>query len=120
MYPIEHELSKLQYINEDANLQLESTCLLKLSSPQKTSIPSGDSNGLLAFLDATGAWVVRGNGLRLCIHLTVNQACISTDARQALVEYLAILVQDLEVVSPYLLLYDFVVDICGRPVMART
>ena len=119
MYPIEHKLSRLRYTNEDANLQLESICSLKLSSHQKPSVSSTESKGLLAFLDATEASVVRGNGLSLCIHLTLNQACISNNDRQALVEYLAILVQDTKVVPLYLLLYGSLIDSCVHSVMAR-
>ena len=118
MYSIEHELSKLRYTNEDAKLKLESTCLLKLSSCQMLNVASTASDGLLEFLDTAG-WIARGNGLRLCIYLALEQACISNLFSRALVEHLASSLQDPEVVPLCHLLHPFHIDFCAHAVLPR-
>ncbi|KAL8824265.1 MAG: hypothetical protein Q9191_005176 [Dirinaria sp. TL-2023a] len=96
MYSIEPGLSQLRYTNEDANLKLESACSLKLSSRQKFNLASTNPIGLLDFLDTAEAWVARGHGIRLCIHLALDQVRISSQKGRALAEHLALSLQDPE------------------------
>lgn len=97
MSSVEHDLGKLGHAYVGANLKVETSGSIKISSPLATIFPFSSIFRHIENIIFSGTWVARGSGLRIFIQLLIDEVVASNFDRPTFLEGLGILLCNAEV-----------------------